>query len=138
MTSQRLQILMIVPMALFELAFLAVCLFAGLVHPKTGKQLVSWSLRTLPGQNWYMTVPARHRRKRMTPAPAVQKLQAASRAMVVAAAAMEQSVPMCRVPADGELISAHATEMRGAAGMIDAWCLHMLGLEWKTGADDAR
>ena len=45
--------LLIVPMAIFELLFLGVCWFVAWAHPKTGKKLVEWSLRTLPGPEWY-------------------------------------------------------------------------------------
>ena len=40
-------------MAIFELALLAVCWAVAAANPRTGKRLVEWSLRTLPGPEWY-------------------------------------------------------------------------------------
>ena len=56
MISERMDAmkwLLIIPMALFEIVFLGVCWIAAFFHPPTGKRLAEWSIRTLPGPNWY-------------------------------------------------------------------------------------
>jgi len=48
-----MKILLIIPMAIFELLFLGVCWIVAFIHKPTGKKLIEWSIRELPDKEWY-------------------------------------------------------------------------------------
>lgn len=47
------KILLIIPMAIFEVIFLGVCWIIAFIHKPTGRKITQWSLDNLPGEDWY-------------------------------------------------------------------------------------
>ncbi len=45
--------LLIIIMAIVEIHLLAACWIVAVIHPRTAKRMVLWSMRTLPGKEWY-------------------------------------------------------------------------------------
>jgi hypothetical protein len=50
-----LKLLLILPMAIFEIIFLGVCWIVAFCHKPTGYKLTQWSIDNLPAKEWYLS-----------------------------------------------------------------------------------
>jgi hypothetical protein len=53
--AASLKLLLILPMAVFEILFLGVCWITALAHKPTGRKLTQWSMDNLPAKEWYLS-----------------------------------------------------------------------------------
>ena len=56
--------LLVLPVALIEVVLLLATLVVGWFSPKTGLRITRWSIRTLPGPEWYGIDSKRGRERR--------------------------------------------------------------------------